>query len=72
VNRRPVQDAAAPPAADPGPGPAVPLVAPPTAPPAGPPDSTFHMRLGYGLAAVLFAAYVALLLRRVASVRRSR
>jgi hypothetical protein len=40
--------------------------------PIGPPDSTFHMKLGYAVAGVIFAAYIALLLKRVASVRRSR
>jgi len=49
-----------------------PTVAPPMGAPAGPPDSSFHMKLGYALAAVLFTAYIALLLKRVASVRRSR
>lgn len=49
-----------------------PMVAPPMGAPAGPPDSSFHMKLGYTLAAVLFTAYIALLLKRVASVRRSR
>ncbi|HMS03379.1 MAG TPA: hypothetical protein PKE51_10415 [Gemmatimonadaceae bacterium] len=48
------------------------VVAPPMSAPAGPPDSSFHMKLGYTLAGVLFAAYIALLLKRVASVRRSR
>jgi hypothetical protein len=40
--------------------------------PVGPPDSTFHMKLGYAVAGAIFAAYIALLLKRVASVRRSR
>ena len=53
-------------------GAAPPVVAPHMSAPAGPPDSSFHMKLGYTLAGVLFAAYIALLLKRVASVRRSR
>lgn len=48
-------------------------VPPPAAPPrVGPPDSSGDMALGYAAAAVIFLAYIGLLLKRVASVRRSR
>jgi hypothetical protein len=38
----------------------------------GPPDTSYYMKLGYVAAIVIFGAYIALLLRRVASVRRPR
>jgi hypothetical protein len=38
----------------------------------GPPDTSNYMKLGYTAAAVIFLAYIGLLLKRVASVRRSR
>lgn len=47
-------------------------LAAPQGAPAGPPDSTSDMQLGYAVAGVIFVAYIALLLKRVASVRRSR
>lgn len=40
--------------------------------PVGPPDSSYHMKLGYTAAIVIFGAYIALLLKRVAAVRRAR
>lgn len=51
---------------------AAPAVAAPQGAPSGPPDSTSDMHLGYAVAGVIFVAYIALLLKRVASVRRSR
>jgi hypothetical protein len=39
---------------------------------AGPPDTSYYMKLGYAVAIAIFAAYIALLLKRVAAVRRSR
>ncbi len=44
-----------------------------TQPPAertGPPDTSYYMKLGYIVAGVIFAAYILLMLRRIASVRR--
>jgi hypothetical protein len=38
----------------------------------GPPDSSYHMKLGYTAAFVIFGAYIVVLLRRVAAVRRAR
>ena len=48
------------------------LQAPADAGRAGPPDTSYYMKLGYAVAIAIFAAYIALLLKRVASVRRSR
>ncbi len=42
------------------------------APRVGPPDTSYYMKLGYAAAFVIFVAYIGLLLKRVASVRRSR
>jgi hypothetical protein len=42
------------------------------APRVGPPDTTYHMKLGYGVAIAIFSVYIALLIKRVAGVRRSR
>lgn len=36
----------------------------------GPPDTTYHMKLGYIVAGVIFGLYIVVLLRRVATVRR--
>ncbi len=36
----------------------------------GPPDTTYYMKLGYIVAGVIFFAYIVLLMRRVASVRK--
>ena len=36
----------------------------------GPPDTSYYMKLGYVVAGALFLAYIVLLLRRVASVRK--
>jgi hypothetical protein len=38
----------------------------------GPPDTSYYMKLGYAAAIVIFAAYIGLLLKRVAGTRRSR
>lgn len=38
----------------------------------GPPDTSYYMKLGYVAAIVIFLAYIGLLLKRVASVRRPR
>jgi hypothetical protein len=38
----------------------------------GPPDTSYYMKLGYAAAIVIFVAYIGLLLKRVASVRRPR
>ncbi len=38
----------------------------------GPPDTSYYMKLGYVAAIVIFAAYIGLLLKRVAGTRRSR
>lgn len=42
----------------------------PVPPRVGPPDTTYYMNVGYIVAFLVFAAYIALLLRRVANVRR--
>jgi hypothetical protein len=36
----------------------------------GPPDTSYYMKLGYIVAGAIFAAYILLMLRRIASVRR--
>ncbi len=36
----------------------------------GPPDTSYYMKLGYIVAGVIFAAYILVMLRRIASVRR--
>ncbi len=36
----------------------------------GPPDTSYYMKLGYAVAGAIFLAYILLLLRRVASVRK--
>lgn len=38
----------------------------------GPPDTSYYMKLGYAAAIVIFLAYIGLLLKRVAGMRRSR
>lgn len=43
----------------------------PAAPRIGPPDTSYHMKLGYTVAGVIFLAYIVLLMRRVATVRRA-
>jgi hypothetical protein len=46
--------------------------APPPAPArTGPPDTSYYMKLGYAVAGAIFLAYIVLLLRRVASVRKT-
>lgn len=37
----------------------------------GPPDTSSAMKTGYIVASVIFLAYIVLLMRRVASVRKS-
>jgi hypothetical protein len=43
----------------------------PAAPRVGPPDTSYYMKLGYMVAGVIFFAYIALLMRRVATVRKA-
>jgi len=43
----------------------------PVAPRTGPPDTSYYMKLGYIVAGVIFFAYIALLMRRVATVRKA-
>jgi len=43
----------------------------PASPRTGPPDTTYYMKLGYIVAGVIFFAYIALLMRRVATVRKA-
>lgn len=38
----------------------------------GPPDTSYYMKLGYAAAIVIFLAYIGLLLKRVAGMRRPR
>lgn len=38
----------------------------------GPPDTSYYMKLGYTAAIVIFVAYIGLLLKRVAGMRRPR
>ena len=40
--------------------------------PGGPPDTSGYMTLGYVVTFVLYAGYIALVLRRIARVRRAR
>lgn len=44
----------------------------PAAPRTGPPDTTYYMKLGYIVAGAIFFVYIALLMRRVATVRKAR
>lgn len=43
-----------------------------TAARAGPPDTSNYMHLGYAAAIAIFAAYIGLLFKRVANVRKMR
>jgi len=43
----------------------------PVSPRTGPPDTSYYMKLGYIVAGVIFCAYIALLMRRVATVRKA-